>query len=238
MIVRRASRVSFSLIAVATAVMLTSCINAQIPQEAANTSSETPATPDGTPTASSTPSGDDDGGSQGGAAEYTFDGEPFVTADEYAQWTDTMLVSTDFETESSDNGAGMWSYRHIETTCVVGFWQGSMDGYDGSVGEKALTDELLVWGIGAADFATIEPFIEDGVAPFYDAIGDGTIETRALVRQADSGERIIMSARGFADNLSGLVAYITCPADVDPVSLWAEFADEYEAFRVISSPLL
>lgn len=237
MIVRRASRASVVLIAAATAVMLTSCVSTQIPQEAPNTSSGSSATPESTPSAPSTPSGGG-GGSQGGAADYAFDGEPFVTADTYAQWTDTMLASTDFEVESSDNGAGMWSYRHVETTCVVGFWQGSMDGYDGSEGEKALTDELLVWGIGADDFATIEPYVEGGVAPFYSAVGDDTIETRALVRQADSGERIVMSARGFAENLSGLIAYITCPADVDPLSLWAEFADQYGAFRVISSPIL
>ena len=151
-----------------------------------------------------------------------------------AQWGDPFIGSTDFTVHTPDDGDGSWAYREEASGCVLGYWQGRLDGFDAAAGDQAASDELLAMQFDA-DVDEIAVYVGDDIS--YVSF-DGPIAARSVAgADRDAGVTYIVSARAFATIASGLVATLDCPDGVDVYAKWVELAADPGAFTAVVGPL-
>lgn len=137
-----------------------------------------------------------------------------------AQWGDAMLSDDDWELTSPDDGNGSWSYTHVSTQCIVGFWQGDIAELSATADDRELSDELLAWFFkGSA--SDITPHAVDETLPLgFGGAGEMDVRSVRGVNPETNGAYVV-SARGFHAFHGGYVVSVTCPDGVDPL----EFRD-------------
>ena len=237
---RRARIATFAALAVS-AVLLTSCSQAAIPESAptpsASVSSSADASastaPSAEPSESATPEEPDP------ALEIpnplTFAAGAELDPELIPQWNDPYLVNPDFSVSAADDGNGGWSYLHGETQCVISFWQGRLE--LGEADDSALSDLLLANRLGA-DAAQISQQAADLPDAYQTHVG-GTVDARMVMgKDPSSGATGIYTARSFGAQQTGVAALLGCPAGQDSQAMWARLVTEYNGLTLMMMPLL
>jgi hypothetical protein len=166
-------------------------------------------------------------------AALTFeDGERLDPA-QAVSWADPFAGAEGYSVLTENEGDGSWSYTSDDTGCVIGYYEGTLDGLDASAGDSALSDELLAAQFGST-VEDIAGFAKDGVAPFRTP--SQLVETRGVAgTDSESGTTYIVAARAFAALGTGFVATLECPVEMDVASEWATLNTDNGAFALVFS---
>lgn len=163
-----------------------------------------------------------------------FDDPTFARDTDYVQWADSLMFDDAFEVSSPDNGAGAWSYEHIESQCIVGFWQGTLEGFNLTEGDRPLSEDLVAWGVDIP-LADIASSLEDDLVPVETLAGD-PVQSRGITQVSESGFSRTIAARAFSATTGGVIAYVNCPAGFDSEEMWNQFSTDVGAFQLVSMP--
>ena len=151
-----------------------------------------------------------------------------------AQWADPFTALPGFSIAQADAGDGSWAYRQDATGCVLGYWQGAVQGLDPAGGDRDASDQLLALQFDG-DVADVADFIGDDVA--FDSF-TGPVQARSVAGADDQAAvTYIVAARAFATLGSGLVATLRCPASIDVYAQWRSLAADPGAFIAVVGPL-
>lgn len=133
-------------------------------------------------------------------------------------WDESLGSAPGFSVVSEDDGSGFWAYVNDTTQCQIQFMNGPSGVADTSLGDLAMTDELLVQAIlTPAGDVTREDVLENA---YDDAVsqspGPGTVAVRTIRATTAAGETWLRSARVFGA-LDGAATYIgiNCPSGQD-----------------------
>jgi hypothetical protein len=147
-----------------------------------------------------------------------------------AQWGDPFIGSADFTVYSPDDGKGSWSYQENATGCIIGYWQGAVDGLDASAGDSALSDKLLAIQFDA-EVSDVASYAGDTVS--FSSFA-GPIAARSVAgADKESGQTYIVAARAFGALGAGLVATLDCPEGLDVYAQWQTLAADPGAFTAV-----
>ncbi len=146
-------------------------------------------------------------------------------------WADPFAGDEGYTVLTKNDGDGSWSYTSNATDCVIGYYEGTLEGMDPSAGDSALSDELLAaqFGSTAEDIARIRQGRHRALPHPRTARRD----------QSGCGHRFhpattyIVAARAFAALNAGFVATLKCPAKVDVESEWAKLNSDTGAFALV-----
>ncbi|WP_460774168.1 hypothetical protein [Microbacterium sp. GXF7504] len=151
-----------------------------------------------------------------------------------AQWGDPFIGRTDFTEYIADDGNGTWAYREEATGCVLGYWQGPVEGFDPAAGDAAASDQLLALQFGA-EAADLADYVGDDV---LFASFDGPVAARSVAGADDTtATTYIVAARTFTALGAGLVATLDCPQEVDVYAQWVQLLSDPGAFTAVVGPL-
>ncbi|MCX6502110.1 MAG: hypothetical protein NT132_06865 [Microbacterium sp.] len=187
------------------------------------------------PSASATPTADPDTDAQADPdVAISFAAGADLDPSWSAQWGDPFLGSTDFSVYAADDGNGAWSYQENATGCILGYWQGRVDGLDTSGGDSDASDQLLAIQFDA-DVAEVAPYAADDITF---ASLSGPIAARSVAgADSENGLTYIVAARAFAALGAGLVATLDCPEAIDVYTQWASLQADPGAYTAVVGPL-
>jgi hypothetical protein len=188
---------------------------------------------DSTPTASPSPSATSsaDASADGGIS---FAAGADLDPSWSAQWGDPFVGNADFTVYAPDDGNGAWSYEEAATGCILGYWQGTVDGLDAAGGDSGMSDQLLAIQFDA-DVSEISPYAGEDIAF---ASFTGPIAARSVAGADDeSGQTYIVAARAFGALGAGLVATLDCPTGIDVYTQWQTLDADPGAFTAVVGDL-
>jgi hypothetical protein len=150
-------------------------------------------------------------------------------------WDESLGDTPGFSVVSEDDGSGFWAYVNDTTQCQIQFMNGPSGVADTSLGDLAMTDELLVQSIvtPAGDVTR-----EDVLGNAYDdavsqSPGPGTVAVRTIRATTAAGETWLRSARVFGA-AGGAATYIgiNCPSGQDAHSEFTSLVESNIAIAV------
>lgn len=196
-----------------TALSLSGCLYAQIPDQAPTIDAVTTDEPDA-PT--DEPTGD---------LPLTLgfaDGRDLPTT-AYIEWGDALMTDDGWVTESPDDGNGGWSYATVDGSCTAQFWQGLTSDVAVVAGDDSASSDAVLAVLLQSTAAAITPLATTGEFS-YQVGGSGGVEHRQVV--GAEGERTwVMAARAFTAVGVGLYVIVDCSAG-DATAVMAEVADK------------
>ncbi|MFG6445408.1 hypothetical protein ACFXQA_09045 [Microbacterium sp. P07] len=205
------------LLALALPLALAACAPATVPVDGAASEAAEPSS-----AASETP----DGGESGLSDDITFAAGSQLDPATQAQWGDAMISDEAYAPAAVDDGNGNWSYTHLATQCVVGFWQGDISSLPAAADDEALSDEVLAYFFqGEAE--EVSPYAENETLPLQLG-GIGKFDVRTVAgTNPETGGGYLVSARGFDAFHGGYVVSVTCPQGQNPLTLRDEIRDTH-----------
>ena len=153
-------------------------------------------------------------------------------------WDESLGSTPGFSMVSEDDGRGFWAHVNDSTQCQIQFMNGPSGVADTSLGDLAMTDELLVHAIvtpagGVTREDVLGNVCDDAVSQ---SPGPGTVAVRTIRATTAAGETSLRSARVFGA-VDGSATYIgiNCPSGQDAHAEFTSLVESGIAIAVEAS---